>query len=168
MKIYIPQWPVTVKKVDSENNTQTLADAKFILSQTKDNTTLYYSASGWVTDSTKADRLTTAADGTVAIPNLEYGDYILTEVEAPPGYLCLSSDIPFNLSIGGIITSSDSNVTITEDNSLLLQVQNRAGQRLPDTGGSGTYLYIISGLILMGAAALIYSYINVKNERGER
>ena len=47
-------------------------------------------------------------------------------------------------------------VTGQDNSTLQIRVWNSSGVELPHTGGSGTLLYTLGGLILMGAAVLIY------------
>lgn len=111
----------------------------------------------------------------VKLENLEVGDYKLTETVAPAGYIVQVADTYFTVGIGtngkGTITwtsgtTPNSHAKVDDNNTDTLLVGNKAGEALPNTGGSGTLPYTLGGLLLICAAALMYGFI--MRRRGRR
>lgn len=133
---------ITLKKVDSEKGTA-LNGAVFTLSA--GSTTNEYTV-----------------DGSVTIDNITYGtEYTLTETTAPDGYNLLTEPIKFTVNSDGTVTftsGNENNVAsaTTENGSIVITVKNEAGYVLPSTGGSGTWLYTLTGLTLCGAALVLW------------
>ncbi len=155
---YVPL--LTIEKVDGDDPDITLAGAEFILSKTVnedgENRTCYYTSDGWVSDKDQAETLMTGEDGIVTAglwDGTEGAAYILTETRAPDGYLQPEHDVTFTVDEEGKIqvTGEDPLVTVSEEGYLI--IQNIAGKELPLTGGSGTWPYILFGLLSAGAAA---------------
>lgn len=90
----------------------------------------------------KVTSLTTGSDGKGYIYGLAYGDYYLVETKAPAGYNTLSEPTHFIINSTSHLT--DSKITVT----------NVSGTELPSTGGIGTTIFTISGILLMGVAGL--------------
>lgn len=95
----------------------------------------------------------TGADGTAIFYGLAYGEpgtafdegtriYYLVETRAPAGYNLLAA--PLEVTINAV----------SHDNPVV--VRNSAGLILPVTGGMGTILFTVIGLILIGLALLFY------------
>ncbi|CAM4158702.1 SpaH/EbpB family LPXTG-anchored major pilin [Lederbergia lenta] len=86
---------------------------------------------------------TTDSNGELAWAGLDYGNYQLVETKAPEGYRILKNPIDIK------INKENSEITLTVDN-----YQN--GWELPVTGGIGTTLFTIIGLLFMGLAVFLY------------
>ena len=117
--------------------------------------------------------LTTNADGYLVYNNSTFlelpvnsSSYILTETKAPDGYNLMAENVVFTVTAGEVIgsgsgytvesgTDTVDGITVTV---YTIKVQNSAGTELPHTGGSGTFLYTLSGLALIGASALMYGF----------
>lgn len=163
----------TLYKTDGSNGGVKLSGATFVLYQTDENDTkLYYSKPSdnlsdggsvkteWkaLGDGEKEEDygLTTNDKGTLTLDGLYDGDYTLKEIEAPSGYRLLKDEITLTVTDGKLTgrgTEGDS-VTIGEDG-LSLTVSNSAGYELPNTGGGGTWPYLVGGILLM-AGSIIY------------
>lgn len=103
-------------------------------------------------------------DGLVLEGDITYGTYILTEVKAPSGYTKLADPITVTVNDDGITVSENTNVKIEkQNNTYIITVANNLLYELPHTGGTGIFLYMIGGMLLMGAAA----WILYKNKRRE-
>lgn len=128
----------------------------------------------------------TEADGTVNIPDLKPGTYWLYETRAPHTYSLLRDPIELTVErtgegtlqvlINGVLYTEDteipdssvSRVTLTDRGEgrpkaqIGLTVLNVELYDLPNSGGMGIYWYLISGILLMMAAALILYRNNIR------
>lgn len=168
---YTNTYPVTmyIKKVDSDNGTE-LSGAEFTMYYAKDDGTQSETKVSFVYDEVykvykgvePADEntTTTITAGSVIITGLDAGTYYLVEEKAPDGY-ATSGPIKIEFK-DGMLTSAKigevdySEIMISEDG-LNLSVPNAAFYELPSTGGAGTNVYTIGGLLLM-AGAVGYGY----------
>ena len=148
---------------DSAGNHPMLSGAKFELLKGSD---VYYKGNSnsdgfveWYKDEKK-----------VSLSEMEKGTYTLRETSAPAGYA--KSEVQWKIEI------TDTSVTIkgaNGNNITPTQLQNTGKTydayvyentpvyALPSTGGKGIFLYMIGGMLLMGAAA----WILYKNKRRE-
>ncbi len=108
-------------------------------------------------------------------------EYTLTEVNAPDGYNMLPADIRFKV-IDDPVTETQTlelvnkaelqglvKLELSEDSgksTLVVNVINMPGYKLPETGGHGTKPFTLGGLAMTGGA-LMYIY-NVRRKRGRR
>lgn len=132
-----------------------------------------------------------AEDGTITINTtdginlveLKDGLYKLQETKAPDGYIVISSPVYFKLNNGSIqfvsVEGSGSSTVITEIDTpdgytvegktdstpVTLKVANTPGAALPNTGGSGTTIYLLGGLLLIAIAAVMYGTRMRRTER---
>lgn len=96
------------------------------------------------------------ANGLVLEGDIAYGTYSLTEVKAPSGYTKLANPITVTVNDEGITVSGNTNVKVkTTNNTYVITVANDLLYELPHTGGTGIYLYMIGGMLLMFAAVWI-------------
>lgn len=96
------------------------------------------------------------ANGLVLEGDIAYGTYTLTEVKAPSGYTKLANPITVTVNDKGITVSENTNVKVkTTNNTYVITVANDLLYELPHTGGTGIYLYMIGGMLLMFAAVWI-------------
>ena len=86
------------------------------------------------------------------------GTYMLSEINAPTGYVILNQDTYFSVSNGAVtLTDESGNPKAYTDVSLLdentsIAVKNNPGAALPHTGGPGTRLfYLLGGMLLLFA-----------------
>ena len=140
---------------------------------------LYYLDPKEGVDSKKDDHLqgtyTTEGNGVVTIGNLKAGTYIMEEAKAPSGYALLFEDIKVEIerTENGISVMLDEGnadpdiVKVTgtrpsesnESDLVEITVYNTRLYELPSAGGRGIYWYLVGGILLMMAAALIlYKY----------
>ncbi len=92
--------------------------------------------------SDKVTFATSNENGMVAISGLPYGEYYLLETKAPVGY---------NLADTAIAFTIDANSHLDEN---AVVVENVGGTIMPETGGIGTTLFTVLGVVLMGASVL--------------
>ena len=77
-------------------------------------------------------------------------DYTLKETAAPSGYNMLTSDVA---------------VTVNADNATRADITNSTGVKLPTTGGMGTKMFYIVGMMLMtGSAVMLITKKRMKAE----
>lgn len=96
------------------------------------------------------------ANGLVLEGDIAYDTYTLTEAKAPSGYTKLANPITVTVNDKGITVSDNTNVKVeTTNNTYVITVANDLLYELPHTGGTGIYLYMIGGILLMFAAAWI-------------
>ena len=114
-------------------------------------------------------------DGVLRFDGLSAGDYEITELRSPAGYNLLEK--PFKITIDwtapenvsgpctwavsdteagdGYASSLESGAQIV-DGCIQIQVENKSGTQLPETGGMGTTLfYIVGGLLMTPAVVLL-------------
>ena len=90
------------------------------------------------------------------------GTYTLTEIKAPSGYIKLADSITITVGSNGdnkvTVSGPEGKVTCAKDdhNVYVITVQNEVIYELPSTGGLGIYWYMVGGILLMLAAALMY------------
>ena len=89
------------------------------------------------------------------VEKIEGGTYTLSEIEAPAGYMVSSEKWTIEVTPGGAlksITSGGKEFDVEEE---VFYFDNTPLYELPSTGGNGIYWYMIGGMLLMLAAALI-------------
>lgn len=152
-----------LKKVSASNHNTALKDAEFKLSS---QTATYYGLSGddgivvWYTDKSFADdkKVDEVADGT----------YTLEETKAPKAYARSTEQWTVSVEKYKSVEVKNGDVTIakTDANNTIIEVEfeNTVEYTLPETGGSGVYVYTIGGILLMIAGALLL-YKNKNNKK---
>ena len=177
---------IQIDKVDKEGNP--LPGAQFTLS-TSGNTLLHFTetaADGVYRLDPDSDNtvLEVSADGTLEIQGLDLGTYILKETKAPSDHVLptgtitivlgdnepdgtLESEASSATAGGGTITIRGA-VTVSK-NIISFDIENTstedAGFTLPTTGGMGTALFTIAGILLMGGAVVLVAAA-VRRKRG--
>ncbi len=115
----------------------------------------YYTLTDWTTNKADATVLMSGDDGFIHVLNLDTGSYYLTETRAPDGFMLLDDSVSFVICGGGYVTEDTvNNAGIWKDSdSITLYISNYPGAELPNTGGTGTSVFILSGMLLAGCAA---------------
>ena len=112
-----------------------------------------------------ADLGTYSADpgGTVTLPMLTTGTYILTETVSPAGYRGLTEPIRLKVEAGTItdVTPGASGTSFWKltgsGGAYTLTVTNAIDYELPSVGGPGIYLSMLLGMGAMCAAGLFFA-----------
>ncbi|MDO5147257.1 MAG: SpaH/EbpB family LPXTG-anchored major pilin [Eubacteriales bacterium] len=108
--------------------------------------------------------LVTKDGGKITVKGLAAGTYYLEETKTAKGYTLLASPVKIVITEkqganeATIKVDSEGAVTLTTTNSgtdalFGITIQNHKGFTLPETGGMGTYLFTIGGLVIMACAA---------------
>ena len=91
-----------------------------------------------------ASVLITGTDGKICIDGLDADSYKLLEIEALPGYNVLAGAKDFTIT-GATKAEGSDTLTYT---TVLIEVENKSGTKLPSTGSTGTTLFISFGSIV--------------------
>ena len=164
-------------KVDSTDSTKFLAGAEFELRDSAGNTILLYASKNtpnvyyvknayteshdtftWDTVTpyskivTDTDSGSNADDFMIAFVGLKEGSYKLVETKAPDGYNLVANGTAIELNVSnstGVINKSGHNVA-----AFTLTIENGKGSILPETGGTGTIIFIVVGAVAVIGAGL--------------
>lgn len=95
-------------------------------------------------------------DGKFNVNGLKAGTYYLKEMAAPKGYNKLAKPIKVTIDNDGKITAGPKDETTTE-----VGVENKSGTLLPSTGGMGTTLIYLAGIVLV----VLSGYVLISKRR---
>lgn len=130
----------------------------------------------YVVDGAGNATLTTDAEGNIVVNGLKNGNYYLVETKTNDGYNLLKEPVKVEINVTFATTTEtktetdlDGNTTSTttvkttsfeggKDNTgtYEIEVQNNKGFQLPTTGGTGTILASLIGILLMGGGAFVF------------
>ena len=188
--VYITDIDLDVLKVDGSDHSKSLPGAEFKLYRTVDGNDEYYlwntdtQSVSWVSGRNSGDTFKTDTSGHFeqVIRGLDQGTYYLLETKAPVGYNLLKDPVTvvitatetdqlityavtFNGESASMTNHSiDMNtVRSTSQPKAAGSIENNSGIILPDTGGTGTKLFYLTGSILLFLAAVLN--ISKKNTR---
>lgn len=172
-----------IKKIDTLDTSKVLGGAEFRLYRIGENgkSKEYYSRNDsdeviWVTDSSAAFVVTTKSDGLSdkRFTKLKDGEYYLEEIKTPPGYNAPLQAVKLRLEAAKL-TFINPNLPndkyiqeyLGDDNLYVYTVliPNSSGYELPETGGTGTKVYTISGAAVIAAGLLYGCILARKRER---
>lgn len=115
---------------------------------------------GYTTDKSKATVLTTDKKGYFKVAGLAAGTYYLEETKAPAGYNLMED--PVKVQIIPAYSKNNKDVTIKyvvndkEQTSEVIRISNAAGATLPSTGGMGTVMFYIVGMVMLLISAYAF------------
>lgn len=171
-KVIVFTYELDVEKIDGTDNTKKLQDAIFIL-KNSDGSKYAKVENGifkeWTTIEAEATKLTTDQAGLIKVAGLDDGQYLIEEIKAPSGYNKLTGDVTvvitattvngqtWNGTDAAITNFSVSNGQAEISTGIAkIQIANNAGSTLPSTGGIGTTIFYVVGVVLMlGAGVLL-------------
>ena len=143
------------------------SDDCYIIADLKDG--VYY-AKGFTSKKSDATMFIPNAQGHIVVKGLEDDTYSLTETATDKGYVLLKDAVKIVIKtaengqckkcgaklLTASATVNGKDVTMSEGNAIVpLTVVNNPGFDLPKTGGYGTWMYTVGGVLLLGAAAFI-------------
>ena len=153
-------------------------DDVFVIAEQKDG--VYY-AKGIAAKKSDATTFVPNAQGHIVVKSLEDDTYSLTEIATDKGYVLLKEAVKIVITtkengacekcgaklLTASATVNGKDVTMTDGNAIVpLTVINNPGFDLPKTGGYGTWMFTIGGVVLLGAAAFIV--IRSRKHKGEQ
>lgn len=142
-------------------NNEALAGAKFILSTDPDceeSTAIKFTRNSedkYRYDKTGTATLESLSTGRIDIEGLKAGTYYLKETKAPDGYNLLKKIQTIEIGENGSIKLNGNE--ITDD----VKVKNNSGIELPSTGGMGTTLIYLAGIVLV----VLSGYVLISKRR---
>ena len=143
------------------------SDDCYIIAEQKDG--VYY-AKGFAAKKADATTFIPNAQGHIVVKGLEDDAYSLTEIATDKGYVLLKDAVKIAIKTAengqcekcgaALLTASATvngkDASMTDGNAIVpLTVVNNPGFDLPKTGGYGTWMYTVGGVLLLGAAAFI-------------
>ena len=154
------------------------SDDCFIIAEQKDGV---YHAKGFAAKKADATTFVPNSSGHIVVKGLEDDAYSLTEIATDKGYVLLKDAVKIVIKtaengtcercsatlLTASATVNGKDVTMSEGNAVVpLTVVNNPGFDLPKTGGYGTWMFTIGGVLLLGAAAFIV--IRSRKHKGEQ
>ena len=173
--VWVFTYEVDNTKYDAtdENNPKPLKNAGFRLYKEDGKTEirLIYDSSMAAYRPVKADEtaveMKSASDGKFNIKGLDAGKYVLKETTVPDGFnKCEDVNIIVKASHYEIPEGTSSYTMISSDSTMTNAVNNKSGSTLPSTGGIGTTIFYVVGVILMlGAGVLLVTKKRMSSNR---
>ena len=129
-----------------------------------------YYAKGFAAKKSDATTFIPNSSGHIVVKGLEDDIYSLTEIATDKGYVLLKDAVRIVIKtaengqcekcdtklLTASATVNGKDVTMSEGNAIVpLTVVNNPGFDLPKTGGYGTWMFTVGGVLLLGAAAFI-------------
>ena len=143
------------------------SDDCYIIADLRDG--VYY-AKGFAAKKSDATTFIPNSSGHIVVRGLEDDTYSLTETATDKGYILLEEAVKIVIKtaesgqcekcgtklLTASATVNGKDVTMTDGNAIVsLTVVNNPGFDLPKTGGYGTWMFTIGGVLLLGVAAFI-------------
>ena len=154
---------VKVDKHAADNTAKKLVGAEFYF---KNSSGQYYKRDEttknvtWVLNKAEATMLSSDTNGVLTFTGIDMGTYYLEETKAPDGYNLLSGVVTVvinkNAANNGYVATVDlHSATVAADNlTVTASIANSTGTMLPETGGTGTIIFIVVGAVAVIGAGL--------------
>lgn len=97
------------------------------------------------------DTVTTPEGGVIHFTGLAEGTYQLVETEAPEGYNKVATPIEVTIEASYDEDGTLLSWTVNDNGDHAVEVVNHAGATLPGTGGIGTVIFTVAGIVLIAA-----------------
>ena len=155
-------WKVDVLKFTMEAGQKvSLAGAEFQLLANDDSVIKFVEVEGaevptyMVAKDGDIDTIITDEEGKFEIVGLDEGIYKLHESKAPEGYNLLAVDKVITIQSKYNDATLEAEYDINSQDPATIEVENKTGVVLPETGGIGTTIFYIVGSLLMAAAFVL-------------
>ncbi len=158
-------WKLPIYKYHKDGDTQKpLSGAEFILYKGSEEMNREYAQvadgklTGWTRTMTEATKLVSNADGMIAVEGLDADTYYLEETRAPGGYNKLAGPVKVEISHTVSVEGADMTHTLKQDATDVekVEIENKSGTELPETGGIGTTIfYVLGSILVIGAVVLL-------------
>lgn len=164
-KIY--NFDIDISKVAETSNGRPLGGVEFMLYKEDKTTPVSFyqtSVSTYFASTTGTTQKIITGDrddalGKIALSGLPAGTYYLKEIKTADGYNLLSDMIEINLNFTvdetGATPVFKIGDTVYQDNRISVEVINKKGFTLPQTGGVGTLMFILIGGVLMAGGIVL-------------
>ena len=154
-------------------------DDCYIIADLKDG--VYY-AKGFAAKKADATTFVPNSSGHIVVKGLEDDAYSLTEIATDKGYVLLKDSVKIVIKtaengqcekcgvklLTASATVNGKDASMTDGNAIVpLTVVNNPGFDLPKTGGYGTWMFTIGGVLLLGAAAFIVIRSRRQHKNGQ-
>ena len=157
VEVNVFSFNIVINKYAKGNENTKLEGAKFVLKNAENKYYKYDAATKavtWVDDKSAATEVSTDADGAARFDGLQAGTYSLEETVAPAGYNQLTKDITIVLDKNGSATVDGAASAPGAAHSLTTGVANSTGTVLPETGGTGTVIFVALGALAVICAGV--------------
>ncbi|NEG88662.1 SpaH/EbpB family LPXTG-anchored major pilin [Bifidobacterium aerophilum] len=148
---------------DAENNTNKIS---------------VYRVAKTADEANATETIVTPKSGRVDLTGLAKGAYVLTETKAPQGYNLPAHSFAVNVdgteptdgtnastTIKYTNNSDDENATQSEATDGIIGIENTSGPTLPSTGGMGTALFTVFGVLIVALGSAWYVKSNRKSTK---
>ena len=160
---YTWKLPIYKYHMNGENKTA-LPGAEFILYKGSEETNREYAQvtngklTGWTQTEAQATTLVSDNNGMIEVEGLDADTYYLEEAKAPGGYNKLAG--PVKVVISHTVTDEGTHMTHTLKQDTIdvgrVEIENKSGTELPETGGIGTTIfYVLGSILVIGAVVLL-------------
>lgn len=158
-------WKLPIYKYHMDGGTKTaLPGAEFILYKGSEENRVYAQVAkgkliGWTKTKTGATTLVSDNNGMIEVEGLDADTYYLEETKAPGGYNKLAG--PVTVVISHTVSGEGAqNMTHTLKQDTIdvgrVEIENKSGTELPETGGIGTTIfYVLGSILVIGAVVLL-------------
>ena len=157
VEVKVFSFNIVINKYAANNAETKLAGAKFVLKNAEGKYYKYDAATKavtWVAAKADATEVITDDNGAARFDGLQAGTYSLDETVAPAGYNQLTKDITIVLDKNGSATIDGAASAPGADRSLTAGVANSTGTVLPETGGTGTVIFVALGALAVICAGV--------------
>ena len=163
-------WKLPIYKYHMDGETKTaLAGAEFILYKGSEENREYAQVTngkltGWTKTKEEATKLVSGDDGMIAVEGLDADTYYLEETKAPRGYNKLAGPVKVEISHDVSVDGANMTHTLKQGETDAgkvekvekVEIENKSGTLLPETGGIGTTIfYVLGSILVIGAVVLL-------------